>query len=133
MTKLGSRKLHIRPKVTKMGSIIGHKLTQVPLPPLVDGTAKLEKKIRFQTKTDTCEPNLRSGVLLPFLSGKRGEINAFIVSLSPKKKNRVIAAWSGRRAISCQNIACVHFFALVSFLARPKPKIPFLGLSLLRN
>ena len=26
-----------------------------------------------------------------------------------------------------------HFFALVSFLARPKPRIPFLGLSLLRN
>ena len=26
-----------------------------------------------------------------------------------------------------------HFLALVSFLARPKPKIPFLGLSLLRN
>ena len=25
------------------------------------------------------------------------------------------------------------FLALVSFLARPKPKIPFLGLSLLRN
>ena len=27
----------------------------------------------------------------------------------------------------------VHFLALVSFLARSKPKIPFLGLSLLRN
>ena len=26
-----------------------------------------------------------------------------------------------------------HFLALVSFLARPKPRIPFLGLSLLRN
>ena len=26
-----------------------------------------------------------------------------------------------------------HFFALVSFLARPKPRIPFLCLSLLRN
>ena len=26
-----------------------------------------------------------------------------------------------------------HFWALVSFLARPKPRIPFLGLSLLRN
>ena len=26
-----------------------------------------------------------------------------------------------------------HFLALVSFLTRPKPKIPFLGLSLLRN
>ena len=26
-----------------------------------------------------------------------------------------------------------HFLALVSFFARPKPKIPFLGLSLLRN
>ena len=25
------------------------------------------------------------------------------------------------------------FLALVSFLARPKPRIPFLGLSLLRN
>ena len=27
----------------------------------------------------------------------------------------------------------LHFLALVSFLARPKPKIPFLGLSLLPN
>ena len=26
-----------------------------------------------------------------------------------------------------------HFISLVSFLARPKPKIPLLGLSLLRN
>ena len=26
MTKLGSRKLHICPKVTKMGSIIGHRI-----------------------------------------------------------------------------------------------------------
>ena len=26
MTKLGSRKLHICPKVTKMGSMIGHKI-----------------------------------------------------------------------------------------------------------
>ena len=26
-----------------------------------------------------------------------------------------------------------HFLALVSFIARPKPRIPFLGLSLLRN
>ena len=26
MTKLGSRKLHIFPKVTKMGSIIGHRI-----------------------------------------------------------------------------------------------------------
>ena len=26
-----------------------------------------------------------------------------------------------------------HFLALVSFLVRPKPRIPFLGLSLLRN
>ena len=26
-----------------------------------------------------------------------------------------------------------HFLALVSFLARPKPRIPFLGLSLLQN
>ena len=26
-----------------------------------------------------------------------------------------------------------HFLAVVSFLARPKPRIPFLGLSLLRN
>ena len=27
----------------------------------------------------------------------------------------------------------LHLLALVSFLARPKPRIPFLGLSLLRN
>ena len=26
-----------------------------------------------------------------------------------------------------------HFLALVSFLARSKPKVPFLGISLLRN
>ena len=31
------------------------------------------------------------------------------------------------------SLPLVHFLALVSFLARSKPKVPFLGLSLLRN
>ena len=31
------------------------------------------------------------------------------------------------------SLPLLHFFALVPFFARPKPKIPFLGLSLLRN
>ena len=32
-----------------------------------------------------------------------------------------------------KNGTLFHFLALVSFPVRPKPKIPFLGLSLLRN
>ena len=36
MTKLGSRKLHFCPKVTKMGSIIGHRIDYI-LPPLHSG------------------------------------------------------------------------------------------------
>ena len=31
------------------------------------------------------------------------------------------------------SLPLLHFFALVPFFARPKPEIPFLGLSLLRN
>ena len=52
----------------------------------------------------------------------------FVLTYSVKERGG-----SGFPSFPPLSLPLFHFLALVSFLARSKPKIPFLGLSLLRN
>ena len=76
--------------------------------------------------------SLRFNVSVRFRTKERGTIVKLCVKNGATKT-------AGRRGEERMETACPFFpsplsvFALVPFFARPKPEIPFLGLSLLRN
>ena len=76
----------------------------------------LNKKIKL-IQAEEVKVACIASVSVPFRSKERGESN-----------------WPATNGVSKRGgVPLFHFLALVSFLARSKPKIPFLGLSLLRN
>ena len=77
MTKLGSRKLHICPKVTKMGSIIGHSIDY-------NGVGALRGQGHIPTQNKTREQG----------AGKENESSSFPTSLTTSPLTHTFACHS---------------------------------------